>query len=259
MRSATLSRIATLLALVGLLVACSGPEPRPDVATPRRAIDVRPHVLVEDEHLLLQRWELEASRDLFTPATELSPALEAYRREIRQRVGETGPADLLRVQLDEDWLPEGDLKNVELALEGEAGRIRPIDRLEAFLLDIQLRRGDMIADPTEFLSLVLQRGDRLKIYFYTLDQGGIGGVGRIHSLVEADVAAGFALERSIHNHNFFFDSEHGVLGGTVPSTADVWISRAQRDEFGLRTATITFDTIELDQDDLDVFQAVGPR
>ncbi len=227
---------------------CSGPEPRP-------------HVLVEDEHLLLQRWELKASRDLFAPATELSPALEAYRREIRQRVGVTGPADLLRVQLDEDWLPEGDLKNVELALEGEAGRIRPIDRLEAFLLDIQLRRGDMIADPTEFFSLVLQRGEWLKIYFYTLDQGGIGGVGRIHSLVEADMAAGFALERSIHNHNFFFGSEHGVLGGTVPSTADVWISRAQRDAFGLRTATITngFDTIELDQADFDVFQAVGPR
>ena len=63
----------------------------------------------------------------------------------------------------------------------------------------------MATQPTEFLALILRRADgrakgRLKIWFYTVDQPGIGRPGPITDAVQKDVTAGWKPFLNLHKY-----------------------------------------------------------
>jgi hypothetical protein len=215
-----------------------------------------PQVLIDEEGRLLQYWIEKDRPALFQQTLPPSPALHAFRERISLALDPDSRA-LLEAQLAH--VEGGDLENVRAVLEGRAGAIRSMRCLEGLLFSVQAERtvrlgSSMFETPTEFLSYVLAREGDLKIYFYTVDQPGIGGLSTVHQPLQADLEAGWRVVGNIHNHNFFPASDR-VLGGVVPSAADVQALRSARDSFGLPTASIVngFHALEITGADLDAF------
>lgn len=222
------------------------------------APSAEPVVVERSENLLLQYWLLPNHPSLASAVLPEAPSLRDFRERIAGDL-DPDPYELLQRQLPH--VDGGDADNVRLVLEGRAGALRPMSCLEGWLFATQTARGmeegrTMYTHPTEFLSYVLERGDTLKVWYYTVDQPGVGALARLHRPVEEDIDAGWMVVRNIHNHNFFPDAD-AVLGGTVPSATDVGLLRAMRSSIGLSRASITngFHTIDLDSADFDAFRA----
>jgi hypothetical protein len=238
-------------ALAVLLVAgCEGPGPG-------CALDAAPTAILSDSSRVLQYWIVEDRPVLASSAVPDSPALRVFRDEISARF-DTNPRALLRAQLPH--VEGGDAANVRAVLDGEAGRIRQIRCLEALLLSVQAERtvsqgSSMFERPTEFAAWILEREGALKIWYFTVDQPGIGGLAPVHGMVAADQERGWRVRQLLHNHNFF-PEEEGVLGGVVPSASDVGYYRIVMDQFGAPLASITngFHTLDLGVGDLEALQ-----
>jgi hypothetical protein len=249
MRTANI--LGRFFALTLLMVAgCSGPGPGCD-------LDAAPTAIVSDSSRLLQYWIVEDRPVFGSSAVPDSPALRAFRDEISGRF-DTDPRALLRAQLRH--VEGGDAANVRAVLDGEAGRIRPMRCLEALLLSAQAERTraqgtSMFERPTEFAAWILERDGALKIWYFTVDQPGIGSLAPVHGMVAADEERGWRVRQLLHNHNFF-PEEEGVLGGVVPSVSDVGYYRIVMDQYGAPLASITngFDTLDLEAEDLEALQ-----
>lgn len=222
----------------------------------------RPHVVLDESSTLLQYWLVADAPHLREPTLPASESLRAFRQGI-------GAAfDTLPLPLLEDQLADtkgGDERNVRLVLAGAAGVLRPMTCLEALLLSTQTERAarqgrPMYTHPTEFLSYVLARGDSLKVWYYTVDQPGVGGVARLHEPLERDLGAGWSVLTVIHNHNFFPMADAAgdpLLGGVAPSVTDVQYLRSMRGSLDLPRAAITngFHSVELLAEDFDRLSA----
>lgn len=246
-----------MILLLGTLLLGLSPAQAAPGATPEScAFSAAPHVLMDEERRFLQYWIEEDRPALSRAGLPPSPALHAFRHRI-SLVLDPDPRGLLEAQMTQ--VDGGDRENVRAVLEGRAGAIRAMSCLEGLLFSVQAERtvaqgATMFDAPTEFLSYVLAREGMLKIYFYTVDQPGIGGLSTLHEPLQADLGAGWRVVGNIHNHNFFPDSDR-VLGGVVPSAADIQALRSARDAFGLPSASIVngFHALEMTGSDLDVF------
>jgi hypothetical protein len=231
----------------GLLAALALAAAAPSAAA-QCAFPAPPTVLRAEADVLLQFWVLPDRPALHEATLPHSPALSEFRERISTRM-DTEPRGLLAQQLPHTQ--GGDAENVRRVLSGEVGAVRPMSCLEALLFATQAERtaGEgrpMHTSPTEFLSYLLQRGDTLKVWYYTVDQPGVGGLATLHEPLRADLAAGWSVLRNIHNHNFFLDRE-GVLGGVVPSATDVQYLRNMSATLGPLHVSITngFHTLDL--------------
>lgn len=116
----------------------------------------------------------------------------------------------------------------------------------------QTDRMDMVTNPTEFTAFILrsQNGEKLRIYFYTVNQPGIGRVDAPMNAVREDVLQGWGLWANLHNHNFFVNQKRRG-GGVAPSQQDVSLFRSLAEAQGLQEAWITngFDTLRIKQKD----------
>lgn len=242
-------------ALLLALAAPLAPPARGEVC----AFQGPPHVVLSEESRLLQYWIEEDRAALSASTLPESPSLIEFRSRISRALA-TDPRVLLANQARHTR--GADSANVQLVLGGKAGTIRDINCLEALLLSVQTDRGvrrrrPMDSHPTEFLGYVLRREGTLKVYFYTVDQPGIRGLGDLHELLARDLAEGWTPVKNLHNHNFFPGSER-VLGGVVPSGADVQYLRSAAASFGLNAAAITngFHSIDISRADVETFR--GP-
>lgn len=179
---------------------------------------------------------LENDREIFWNVTELAPS-QIYRDFLQRinsyaQIGQTG---LLRKYVEGKY-PDWQL--TKLVLDGKMGKIRKINCFESLLFAEQAARKDMIDQPTEFFSYTLKRGSLLKIYVFTVDQAGIGGVGQIHSKVEADLKIGWKPLFNLHNHNFFVLQEN-INGVVAPSSTDAALFKSVFEEYGLEKVIIT--------------------
>jgi hypothetical protein len=216
-----------------------------------------PHVVREQADMLLQYWLVKDRPQLYQNTLPPSPSLQDFRKRISESMN-VEPYALLERQLP--YVSGGDAENVRLVLSG-AVPIRPMSCLEALLLATQAERStnqgrSMHTHPTEFMSYVLQRGDSLKIWYYTVDQPGIGGVARLHEPLMADVQQGWVVVANIHNHNFLPDAER-VTGGVVPSATDIQYLRNVRGSLGATRGVIVngFHAIDISAADFDRFAA----
>jgi hypothetical protein len=242
MGGSTVLKGAGILAVVAVLLGplrSAGPSTPQEFFSPCHFLSP-PTVVLSEPSTLLQYW-LEAARpELEALTLPDSPALHAFRAEMSERL-DTDPLALLRAQLP--LVEGGDAANVRATLDGTAGTIRPMNCLEGLLLATQAERSaaqgrSMFTHPTEFLAYVLQRGDTLKIWYYTVDQPGIRGLGTLHGPVQEDLEDGWVVVTNLHNHNFF-PAEERVLGGVAPSATDVQAFRNFEESLGLRRAAIT--------------------
>jgi hypothetical protein len=242
---------APALILTCLLAGgCSAPGPGCDLSA-------APTAILSDSSRVLQYWILEDRPVFQSSALPDSPALRAFRNEVSARV-DTDPRTLLRTQLSH--VEGGDAANVRAVLDGEAGRIRPMRCLEALLFAVQAERtvsqgSSMFERPTEFAAWILERDGALKIWYFTVDQPGIGGLAPVHGMVAADQEQGWMVRQLLHNHNFF-PEEEGVLGGVVPSVSDVGYYRIIMAQYGAPLASITngFHTLDLGVEDLGALE-----
>jgi hypothetical protein len=248
---------ATMLLLS--LVAVAERPPRADVRSEACAFPAPPMVVRDEVGALLQYWLIRNAPELGESSLPATPSLHEFRERIARSI-DTVPRSLVERQLA--GTTGADAENVRLVLAGAAGSIRPMSCLEALLLATRTERATargrpMHVDPTEFVSFVLKRGDTLKVWFYTVDQPGLGRLGVLHEPVGRDVDEGWEVVTNLHNHNFFPGTER-VLGGVVPSGTDVQYLRSARATFGLPGASITngFHSLDISAGDLDRF--AGP-
>lgn len=215
-----------------------------------------PIILRNEPGSFLQVW-VEEYRPVFDePVLPKSESLHQFRDQISQ-ITDTDPLVILKNQRSQ--VTGGDAVNVDLVLNGKAGTIRKMSCLEgilfSYLTDRSISQGkSMYTDPTEFLSYGLTKGDSLKIYFYTVDQPGIGGLTVFDDLLEQDRENGWVVSQNLHNHNFFPGAEM-FLGGVVPGAGDVGAFRSAARRYGAVNATITngFHSIEMTSDDFAKF------
>lgn len=221
-------------------------------------------------------WELEDAPVLWSDALPASEAFAAFRAEVARRVPDLDPRALLRRTYERDEPPadEDDRKqrgNNRLIAEGEVGRLRPINCLEAALVAYQAERVPMIERPTELHGIIVSRtgaaGTRHRVYVAASDELFPPKPEQIVERVDADLAAGWHLAAHLHNHTWHL-GEAGAASGAAaatgdgvalpaPSTPDVHYYRALRASRGLRRALVTngFHTVEIDAAELDALEA----
>jgi hypothetical protein len=191
------------------------------------ALPAPPSVVIDDGKRLLQFWDVDDGPVWTSGLMPDSAEYWRFVRFVRARLDVSEPSRYLRAAADEGT-PDG--HNNALALSGKIGRLEPVNCLEALLLGVQAKRRPMETHPTEFLAFVLRKADaagktRLRVWYYTVDQAGIGGVGVLADKVEGDVAAGWRPHLNLHNHNFFFDKDPAVAAMPWPSANDVQLMK----------------------------------
>jgi hypothetical protein len=237
-----------LLALCAVLIAAglaTAPAPRAQAAGPQLcAFPSPPRVLVQQgaSHpagpRLVQVWDAPNADVYGSQAEPAAPAWADFKAGVARRVSVTDPVELLRAS--PAWNNPRLKRNNALLAERHAEWIRPAGCLEKLLQSFQHARVDTFQRPTEFAALVLRSPDgaRLRIYYLTIDQDGIGRVSPITEPAAADVRQGWRLAIALHNHNFH-PGQPSLDGVLAPSEADAELAANLAAELGLEAAWIT--------------------
>jgi hypothetical protein len=219
--------------------ACSLPEPR----VLEQSGD--PHAA---NSKLLQVWEIADDAALWL---EGEPRSEGYRdfRDKTAAMGiETDPVALLQAS---------PTTNNDLVVARAATWIRPAGCFEKYLVGYQHARIDTFVAPTEFMAMVLRSADgaRLRIYFYTVNQDGIGRVGPVTGPALEDVAKGWRVLLGLHTH--VFHPGQPLLDGLVsPSVPDADFNANFAETGGMQAAWITngIHTVRIPAEAFGLFQ-----
>jgi hypothetical protein len=104
----------------------------------------------------------------------------------------------------------------------------------------QHKRLDTFKSPTEFASFVLRSSDgkRLRVYFYTVNQDGIGRMSPLTQPVAGDLKDGWRVLFALHNHNFH-PGQPQLNGIVAPSIPDAHFAQNVRAELALPESRIT--------------------
>ncbi|MDP7320820.1 MAG: hypothetical protein QF441_09445 [Bacteriovoracaceae bacterium] len=210
-------------------------------------------VLISNSKKYLSVREVEESDALVKAAVSFDSTLEEFQKSIESIVSVDPYNLLLRQYIELDFGADKD--NAYIVYSNLAGKVRRINCLESLLYTQQAKRminagTDLFTSPAEFMSYVVRKGKLLKVYFYTIDQAGIGNPKDIVSYVKKDIDNGWDLLFNLHNHNFF-PFKKPFLGATVPSANDINAYRSESKGMGLRKALVTngFHTIEVYEED----------
>jgi hypothetical protein len=230
----------------------------------RCAWPAAPVVVRQDGASVLQYWDLEDKEVWFEPLLPDDAAYLGYRAVIREAgadvavpvADEPEPGDAQQREL---WRRER--VNAELAYSGRAGRIRPIQCLEALLFAYQNNRYSQIDHPTEFLASLVRKevdGRRVLRVFFSASNimfppKGFYGFDE----VEKHLAEGWRHWVMLHNHTVQSYQGRVALGALTLSASDVHLVRNLARDRGLEQARVTngFFTIEVPAGDFGLFQS----
>jgi len=254
-RSRTLASRLLLAAVAVLAAACASAarSPSPDSAACRWP--VAPVVMQQAGDTLIQSWTFEAGQmpERVDPA-EL-PALSAFLDTVRTRVGTLDARAQLRRQIayyasraDSD--SRGEAANGRMVLADSAGTLRPINCLEALLVDFQAARFPMASHPTEFHAVVMEKNgaDRrmVRVYFAASSAPWPPKANLLFERAAAARREGWRAVAHLHNHPFEFAGSGDIAGANAPSMTDVQFWRYLRESLGIESARVTngFATFE---------------
>ena len=178
---------------------------------------------------LLQVWEVPDRRVWWS---KVPPAGYAdFRARVARHVPQHDPRRLLT---------EASGANNAVVLAAPRGWIRPANCLEMLLQQTQDRRIDTFVAPTEFVGFILRspEGRRLRVYFYTVNDDGIGRAAPVTDPVKRDRAAGWTVLAGLHNHNFH-PGQPELNGPLGPSGPDAQFNANFAEAAGMREAWIT--------------------
>ena len=224
--------------LAGLLLALSACQSAPPVADGASVCALPAPTIIEqsgDAHgpdgRLLQVWELNDSPVLWSEATPASGSYADFRAGLANATTETDPEKLLQA---------GPTPNNDLVAANAERWIKPAGCFEKLLVGLQHERRNIFAAPTEFVSAVLRSADgkHLRIYFFTINQDGIGRMSPVTNPVTDDHAKGWRVAFVIHMHAFH--PGNAQLNGIVsPSVPDADFNFNFAGEAGMEAAWIT--------------------
>lgn len=141
----------------------------------------------------------------------------------------------------------GDNINAQLIHSKTIGTIRPINYLEAQLLDYQIGRYPLLSHPTEFHGFILLHDSLklVKVYFAASDQPWPPKPGVILEAVKKDLKQGWTFKYHLHNH--YEPKSNHYLGILAPSMTDAQYYMFLSEEYKLEESLITngFHTVEI--------------
>ncbi|MEQ1779960.1 MAG: hypothetical protein ABMA14_01270 [Hyphomonadaceae bacterium] len=224
--------------LAGVLLALAACQSAPPVADAASVCALPAPTIIErtgDSHgadgRLLQVWELDDSPVLWSEATPTTGGYPDFREKLATAATETDPVKLLQAS---------PTANNDQVVANAGSWIKPAGCFEKLLVGIQHTRRDIFLAPTEFVSAVLQSADgkRLRIYFFTINQDGIGRMSPVTNPVNEDHAKGWRVAFVIHMHAFH--PGNAQLNGVVsPSVPDADFNFNFAEEAGMKAAWIT--------------------
>jgi len=150
----------------------------------------------------------------------------------------------------------GDSINAQLVHSKTTGIIRPINCLEAQILNYQLSRYPLLSHPTEFHAFVLinDSTNLVRIYFAASDQPWPPKPKVILEAIKNDLSNGWILNYHLHNH--YEPKSNHYLGILAPSTTDAQYFLFLSEEYSLKYALITngFHTVEIKSREFEKFK-----
>lgn len=224
--------------------------------------NIKPEILGQEGHELFQYWEMKNDPVLWAFQLGEVPALAAYKDTILITLGEAGLMAKLKKEqtqpvLSNNNTPNDSLNNAELVHQGYLGAIRPINFIEAEILNYQLSRFPLFSHPTELHGFIMHHDslDLVRIYFGASDAPWPPKPKAIIPHLENALQNGWRLIQHLHNH--YNEKEGNYIGVMAPSLADAHYYKALRDRFQLREALITngYTTVVLKAEEFDTFNS----
>jgi hypothetical protein len=214
----------------------------------RCAFQSLPEVVLDQPHEWVGVWSLAG--DLEPMAQFVMPSSSAFSSWLDWIRSSGASLDQRRLLQRQRMIYSGmgiveETRIFDLILNGSAGRIEPVNCLEALLLAEQEARFPSRKAATEFQALVMERGEggakQLRVYFASGDLAGMAPLlDPILDRVRGDLALGWKARGHLHNHPFIFlPGQDDIAGTAIPSATDaesyVWYGK----EFGIAEARIT--------------------
>jgi hypothetical protein len=247
------------LAITFLLTGCQDKK----AVQPFSLKDLKPVVLEQKGNEIFQYWEFENKPLLwgvdrgqgvalksYQDSLELELGTESFRQAVQKEASQSASLDTLHSE-------NGDVINAQLVHSGSIGKIRPINLLEAELLNYQLVRYPLLSHPTEFHAFILFHDslNHVKVYFAASDQPWPPKPNVIVESIKKDLIQGWNLEYHLHNH--YEPKSNHYIGILAPSLADAQFFTFLSEDFDLDNALITngFHTVEIKSNEFPKFKA----
>lgn len=239
-----------LFILILLINACTQSE------------NTKPFLLTNVDAVIIEKkgnevslyWEFENLDILWDSNLYDVNALGLYKDSIKFELGvEIFHSVVFRESIQDNTIEldtnekNGDKLNAHYVHSGRLAKIRPINNLEAQILNYQINRFPLFSHPTEFQSFILMNDslDLIRVYFVASDEPWPPKPHAIFDELVNELKKGWRLKYHLHNH--YEPSSNNFVGIMAPSLADVQFFRMLASEFGLETALITngFTTVEI--------------
>ncbi|PRD43051.1 hypothetical protein C5748_12630 [Phyllobacterium phragmitis] len=180
---------------------------------------------------LLQVWEVPNCPVLWSETPPESGHYRRFRDDLAKRKIETDPVRLLE---------RSPTENNRMVVRNADDWIRPAACLEMLMFGHQHGRLDTFETPSEFASIVLRSadGERLRVYYYTINHDGIGRMDPIVKPALEDKRDGWEVLVALHSHVFHPDQPQ-IDGILAPSEADADFHVRFHAESGVQEARIT--------------------
>lgn len=193
---------------------------------------------------LLQVWEIADAPVLWSTADPVSAGYRDFAAKRKAKVPNSDPLHLLA---------QSPSRNNKLVMQNAKAWLRPATCLEKLLTGMQQARLDMFESPSEFASFVLRAGNRVRIYFYTNNQDGLGRMTPLTDPVLQDVKKGWRVQFGMHNHPFH-PGQPDLNGPPAPSVPDAHFHYNMREEMPEARVTNGVDTVRIPAAAFDRFE-----
>jgi hypothetical protein len=220
---------------------------------------LKPVILKENVAEIFQYWELKNTALLWDTNFLLPHHIKFYSDSLHGIYGHDYIQTMIKKMALQDRAfkkvntQNGDAINAQLIHAKVIGKIRPINYLEAELLNYQLSRYPLLSHPTEFHGFILQHDslNLVRVYFAASDQPWPPKPNVILNAIKNDLKTGWTFNYHLHNH--YEPKAHQYLGILAPSTTDAQFYAFLSESFHLKNAIITngFHTVEIKNEEFD--------
>lgn len=222
-----------------------------------------PVVIKKNGAEIFQYWEFKNDAFLWDTNFVQPIALKLYKDSISKILGKDTFQLIVQKLAFQDIsyksisTANGDSINAQLIHAKTIGKIRPINYLEAQLLDYQISRYPLLSHPTEFHGLILFHDSLklVKVYFAASDQPWPPKLGVVLEAAKKDLKQGWSFKYHLHNH--YEPKSNHYLGILAPSMNDAQYYMFLSEEFNLQQSLITngIHTVEIKKNEFQKFKS----
>jgi len=209
-------------------------------------------------------WDIDEDTSLWSLEIGEVNGIESFRDSLKLLLGDAKYEAVINKEstqkLDKDLLlgeTDGDKINALLIHTGTIGHVRPINTLEAHILNYQLVKYPFIGHPTEFHGFIAYNAAKksYRVYFGASDQPWPPHPDLLLDQLDEDVKNGWQLKYHLHNH--YEPASNNYLGILAPSMADAQYFKMLSEQYNVEAALITngLYTVEIPSEDFTTFES----